>query len=230
MIGAWSSIEALDIDNDGDEDLVVGNQGFNSQLKASTAEPVSLFYQDFDDNGKIDPILAYYTQGKNYPAFSRDEISDQIVSLKKKYITHEAYSTATIDDVLAEFKNKDIKKLEINTLESIILENDNGVFKIKALPIQAQFAPIYAIENTDLNGDGFKDLILAGNQSKGRVRLGNIDANYVQVFINDKKGNFNYHSSLGVKGDTKDLKIINNQLIVTINNQKTRIFEKNITL
>lgn len=230
MIGAWSSIEALDIDNDGDEDLVVGNQGFNSQLKASTAEPVSLFYQDFDDNGKIDPILAYYTQGKNYPAFSRDEISDQIVSLKKKYITHEAYSTATIDDVLAEFKNKDIKKLEINTLESIILENDNGVFKIKALPIQAQFAPIYAIENTDLNGDGFQDLILAGNQSKGRVRLGNIDANYVQVFINDKKGNFNYHSSLGVKGDAKDLKIINNQLIVTINNQKTRIFKKNITL
>ena len=230
LVGAWSSVKAGDFDKDGDEDLIVGNLGFNSQLKASTTEPVSLFYQDFDENGKIDPILAYYTQGKNYPAYSRDEISDQIVSLKKKYISHEAYSTATIDEVLAEFKDKEIKKLEITTLESVYLKNDKGTFTIQTLPIQAQFAPIYAIENTDINEDGFQDLIFGGNQSKGRVRLGNIDANYVQVFINDKKGNFTYHSSLGVKGDVKDLKIINNQLIVAINSQKTRVFKKNITL
>jgi len=224
LLGAWSSVKVGDFDNDGDEDLIVGNQGFNSQLKASIAEPVSLIYQDFDDNGKIDPILAYYSQGKNYPAYSRDEISDQLVSLKKKYISHEAYSTATIDEVLADFKGKDIKKLQITTLESIYLENDNGVFKIKTLPIQAQFAPIYAIETSDVNNDGFTDLILGGNQSKGRVRLGNIDANYVQVFINDKKGNFNYHSSLGVKGDVRGLKIINNQLFVGINSGKARSF------
>lgn len=230
LVGAWSSVKAGDFDKDGDEDLIVGNLGFNAQLKASTTEPVSLFYQDFDDNGKIDPILAYYTQGKNYPAYSRDEISDQIVSLKKKYISHEAYSTATMDEVLAEFKNKDIKKLEITTLESVYLKNDKGTFTIQTLPIQAQFAPIYAIENTDINGDGFLDLILGGNQSKGRVRLGNIDANYVQVFINDKKGNFTYHSSLGVKGDVRGLKMINNQLIVAINNQQARVFKKNITL
>jgi hypothetical protein len=230
LVGAWSSVKAGDFDKDGDEDLIVGNLGFNSQLKASTTEPVSLFYQDFDDNGKIDPILAYYTQGKNYPAYSRDEISDQIVSLKKKYISHEAYSTATMDEVLAEFKNKDIKKLEITTLETVYLKNDKGTFTIQTLPIQAQFAPIYAIENTDINGDGFLDLILGGNQSKGRVRLGNIDANYVQVFMNDKKGNFTYQSSLGVKGDVRGLKMINNQLIVAINNQQARVFKKNITL
>jgi enediyne biosynthesis protein E4 len=230
LVGAWSSVKAGDFDKDGDEDLIVGNLGFNSQLKASTTEPVSLFYQDFDDNGKIDPILAYYTQGKNYPAYSRDEISDQIVSLKKKYISHEAYSTATMDEVLAEFKNKDIKKLEITTLESVYLKNDKGTFTIQTLPIQAQFAPIYAIENSDVNSDGFQDLILGGNQSKGRVRLGNIDANYVQVFMNDKKGNFTYQSSLGVKGDVRGLKMINNQLIVAINNQQARVFKKNITL
>lgn len=225
MIGFWSSIEALDIDKDGDEDLIVGNQGLNSQLKASNAEPVSLFYQDFDDNGKIDPILAYYTQGKNYPAYSRDEISDQIVNLKKKYISHEAYSTATVDEVLADFKQKDIKRLKINTLASTILENDNGIFKIKKLPIQAQFSPVYAIVSIDIDSDGFQDLILGGNQSKGRVRLGNIDANYVQIFLNDKKGNFAYHSSLGIKGDVRGLVVIKDQLLVGINSGKMRSFQ-----
>lgn len=225
LIGSWLSVKVADFDNDGDQDFIAGNQGFNSQLKATVKEPVSLFYQDFDENGKIDPILAYYTQGKNYPAYSRDEISDQLVSLKKKYITHEAYSTATIDEVLADFKNKDIKKLEINTLETIYLENNNGTFKVKTLPIQAQFSPVYAIESSDINGDGFLDLILAGNQSKGRVRLGNIDANYVQVYLNDSKGNFNYHSNLAIKGDVRGLKMIKNQLVVGINSGKARSFK-----
>jgi hypothetical protein len=225
MIGFWSSIEAIDIDNDGDEDLIIGNHGFNSQMKATYAEPVSLFYQDFDDNGKIDPILSYYIQKKNYPAYSRDEISDQLVSLKKKYTTHEAYSTATTDEVLADFTQKEIKKLQINTLESILLENDNGTFKIKPLPIQAQFSPIYAIESMDLNADGFQDLIIGGNLSKGRIRLGIINANYVQTFLNDKKGNFIYHSSLGIKGDVRGLKVIKDQLLVGINSQKLRSFK-----
>lgn len=225
IVGAWSSVKVADFDNDGDEDIIAGNQGFNSQLKASPKEPVSLFYQDFDDNGKIDPILAYYTQGKNYPAYSRDEISDQLVSLKKKYTTHESYSTATIEEVLADFKNKDIKKLEINTLETVYFENKNGTFIQKTLPIQAQFSPIYDIESTDLNGDGYLDLIMAGNQSKGRVRLGNIDANYVQIFLNDKKGSFIHHSNLGIKGDVRGLKIVKDNLIVGINSAKARSFK-----
>jgi enediyne biosynthesis protein E4 len=127
--------------------------------------------------------------------------------------------------VLSDFKNKDINKLEINTLETIYLENNNGTFKVKTLPIQAQFSPVYAIESSDLNGDGFLDLILAGNQSKGRVRLGNIDANYVQVYLNDSKGNFNYHSDLAIKGDVKGLKMIKNQLVVGINSGKARSFK-----
>ncbi len=224
ITGLWQRIDADDFDNDGDLDLIVGNLGLNSQLKASEKEPLSLVYEDFDDNGKIDPILSYFIQGKNYPAYSRDELSDQLVALKKKYTTHEAYAIATTEDILAIFKEKKPKKYEVLNLESVYLENKNGNFEVKKLPMEAQFSPIYAIVSDDVNNDGFKDLILAGNQSHGRVR-GNIDANFGQIFLNDRKGNFKYHSNLGLKGDVRDIQMIDSQLFVGLNSKKVRVFK-----
>lgn len=227
MTGMWQRIKADDFDNDGDMDLIVGNYGLNSQLKASKKEPLSLNFEDFDDNRTIDPILSYYIQGKNYPAYSRDELSDQLVSLKKKYTSHELYSTATTGDILEQFKGKTAKKLEISTLETVYLENKKGEFTLKSLPIEAQFSPVYSIVSDDVNNDGFKDLILAGNQSHARIRLGNIDANYGQIFLNDRKGNFKYHSNLGIKGNIRDMQVINNQLVVGINSKKVKVFKRN---
>jgi len=185
---------------------------------------------DFDGNGRLDPILSYFIQGKSYPAYSKDELSDQLVPLKKAYTSHESYASATTEDVLAIFKDKKPQKQEINTLSTTYFVNNNGTFEPKALPIEAQFSPIYAILSEDLNGDGFKDLILAGNQTRGRVRMGNIDANYGQVFLNDKKGGFRYlpqsQSGLYVKGEVRGMVMIGNQLIVGKNNAKAMVYSK----
>jgi enediyne biosynthesis protein E4 len=224
MTGFWNRIQSIDIENDGDLDLIVGNFGLNSQYKATENEPINMNLADFDGNGSLDPIMSYYIQGKNYPAYSRDELLDQLAPLRKKYTNYELYSTAITDDILAEFKDKVPTKKEVNTLETIILVNNNGKFEKGTFPIQAQFAPVFAIAVEDLNKDGFKDIILAGNQSHARVRIGNIDANFGQVFINNKKGSFNYlpqnQSGLQLKGDVKDLQIIGNQLVVGVNNGK----------
>ena len=226
--GFWQSIIGDDFDKDGDIDLIVGNYGLNSTFKASPDLPLTLHTDDFDGNGTIDPILSYAVQGKTYPAYSRDELLDQLGPLRKKYVSYALYSDATTENVLKELGGKTPAKSSINTLATLYLVNEKGHFKRRELPIQAQFAPVYALTTADLNGDGHPDLILAGNQTHGRVRTGNIDANYGQVFLNDRKGNFTYlpqtKSGLWLRGDVRSLKMIDNQLIVGINHRRVQVF------
>ncbi len=228
LTGFWQSIVAEDFDKDGDPDLIMGNYGLNSQLKASTDFPLTLFTDDFDNNGTLDPILAYAIQGQTYPAYSRDELSDQLVSLKKKYVTHESYSTATMEEILGEFKDKTPQKSTITTLSTVYLVNNGGTFEQRSLPIQAQFAPVYAQAAMDVNGDGFMDVILAGNQTRSRVRIGNLDANYGTILLNDRKGGFAYlpqaQSGLQLRGDVRGLRVVGNRLVVGTNGQAFRVY------
>lgn len=232
LSGLWSAMEAADYDNDGDIDFIVGNFGLNSQLRASPSEPLSLTYADFDRNGSIDPIVSYYIQGKEYPFASRDEITNQIFSLRKKFPTYEAYSDAQLEDIFTKKELENAKKLSANTLESHYIENRSGRFIATPLPLEAQFAPVSAIYSKDFNKDGNLDFVIAGNQSFIRIRLGVIDANYGQLFLGNGKGSFKMvpkdECGLDLKGDVKSIQEINidgnSNLIFGITNSRIETY------
>ena len=94
--------------------------------------------------------------------------------------------------------------------------------------MQAQFAPVYAITSADVNADGKKDLILAGNLSTARIKFGKYDASNGTVLLGDGKGNFKYMSStqtgLNLKGDVRSLETMGRKLVVGVNNEKVRVF------
>jgi len=191
-----------------------------------------MFYNDFDNNGSIDPLICYYIQGKSYPMASRDEMTDQIVSLRQRFPTYDSYANSTIENVLTPEQLKSAKQLSANYFETTYFENRNGVFEARKLPLQANFFPVFAISTDDFDHDGKQDILLAGNTDHARIKIGKIDAGYGVLLKGDGKGNFEYlpqlKSGLSVKGSTRDLIKIKgkngDRLIFAVNNQGPMIY------
>lgn len=210
--GWWNCIKADDLDGDGDVDLVVGNYGQNNQFNVSTSHPATLVYKDFNQDGQVDPFFCYYIGGQSYPYASRDEALGQVNTLRVRFPDYTTYSNATLDKIFTQPELQNASTLKADNLKTLVLENKGDKFEIRELPVQAQYSPVYAIAVADIDGDGDKDIILGGNETMTRVRIGKSDANEGILFLNDGKGNFTYddqrRSGLNLKGDVRSLEVI----------------------
>ncbi len=216
--GLWFSLNVTDVNGDGKPDLVVGNIGRNSQIHFSAKEPAEMYYSDFDNNGTIDPFLNFYIQGKNYPFVSRDELNKQMTGMDQKFRSYKDYADATMADIFSKDQLDNAGKLTANESNTVCFVNRNGKFVKEVLPIEAQYSVVTKIIADDFDKDGYKDLLLLGNRSDNRLKIGSIDANYGCLLKGDGKGGFVYvpqtSSGLSVKGDVKSAKEL------TINKEK----------
>jgi len=232
--GWWNTIVAEDFDNDGDTDLVCGNWGLNSKLKASKQNPVSLYNYDFDDNGTVDPIVTYFHKDKETPFASKDELVKQMPFLNKEFLSYKNFAKASMKDLFSASKLSKAGKMMAYELASCYFENNgNGTFKKKPLPLIAQSSSIKAIAVDDFNKDGFQDMLIVGNNHEISTQLGRMDALHGVILQNDKKGGFikANEQNFNVPGPARDLKNITiagrDYYIVTINNDTPIILAKN---
>ncbi len=228
--GWWNTLLVNDLNGDGKPDLVAGNQGLNSQIRASDQEPATLYARDFDSNGTIDPILSCYIQGKNYPYITRDELVMQMSSMGARYPDYKSYSEVTLTDLFSEKELESAQKLEANYLKTaLFLSTPEGKFKVQELPLEAQFSPVFAITSLDYNQDGKKDLLLAGNISQGRLRLGKFDANHGLLLRGNGNGTFTTISQrqAGFKltGDVRSIVSIGNRVLFGINQEGVKAYQ-----
>jgi hypothetical protein len=218
MNGMWRSLVATDIDNDGDIDFVAGNLGLNCDYRVGAQAPMQLSALDIDNNGSIDPVFGYYiknNEGKRqlYPAINRNKFAEQVPSIKKRYLLNEDYSHARLQDI---FEGKDkaaIRNFYCDETSTCLLENTgSGKFVKHILPLQAQFAPVNAIVCDDFNGDGFKDILLAGNEYQNEVITGRYDASYGCFLKGGANHQYTYMpptvTGLVLDGDIKDMRIL----------------------
>jgi hypothetical protein len=201
---------------------------------------MKLYADDIDNNGKIDPVLFYYIKDENgdrklFPSIDRDKLLTQVPSLKNKFATNKEFAKATPRDIFSE--SKDLQILTCNETRSAWFENKgNGKFEMHALPVEAQFAPVNAIVCEDMDGDGIKDILLAGNDYQTEVMAGRYDASYGCFLKGLGNKNFKYISpaisGFFVNGDVKDMKMVTDAkkqklILVGVNNDSLKVFKCN---
>ena len=231
--GWWNKLLVEDMDGDGDIDIVAGNLGLNSHLKASEEEPCTLYLNDFDQNGSIDPILCYYKHGVSYPMATKDELISQLAPLRKKYLRYSDYANSTIEDIFpAEQLQRTPRKYVYHFAHTYFENQGDGTFNIYTLPPEAQFSPVYGMATLDVNQDGIKDLLVGGNQLGVGPNRGRYDAGKGLLLLGEGNGKFlalpSLQSGIFVEGQIRDIQLIGpDQIWMSINNGRPKIFKLN---
>ncbi|HOX83072.1 MAG TPA: FG-GAP-like repeat-containing protein [Chryseolinea sp.] len=233
--GFWNRISSFDFDGDGDTDYVLGNSGSNLSWKVSEQKPLMLYYSDFDGNGRIDPIICYTSQTKSYPVASRDELLLQIPSLRKKFTSYSQFANATVGTILDKPALDNSKKLKVNMVESVALENQGGgKFKVIPLPLSAQVSSVNGILTDDFNHDGFVDILLTGNFYPRRSEYGRSDASMGLLLLGNGKGKFdpvNFdQNGFMAQGDIRNMVFLKSEsnskfILLVRNNDKMSLFD-----
>ena len=233
-VGWWNCMEVVDLDQDGDLDIVMGNLGLNSKHKSTQESPFEIYVNDFDGNKRQDIVLSVTKKGVKLPVRGRECSSQQIPMIKRNFETYDSYASASLDEIYGKQMLENSTHKVVNTFEHHWLEKkENGKFLMHKLPLETQFSTINDIEVIDYNNDDYPDLLIAGNNYDTEVETPRLDASIGLVLQNNKRKGFNTvrmnESGLLLNYEVKKIESIktktNNQpiFLIGVNNDSLRL-------
>ncbi len=205
----WSDIDAFDIDNDGDLDAVItewlGCIGVPESAKR-------LFVSKNNGDGTFAPATYIIIDPFPSTIAGADLNGDGIIDLvtghsnsvdvligigNGQFQSQAAYATELNpqDIVIEDFNNDEIKDIAVSTFSnvsgmSVLTGNGDGTFQ-PAQNYDGAYSPdllnVAGIASGDVDGDGFKDIMVANEAS-----------NDLSVYFNNGDGTFNYRMRVGV--------------------------------
>ena len=236
--GMWQALFIDDVNNDGHNDILAGNWGWNNKFWSGKNGPVKLYVADFDKNGRTDQLLSYTLNGQEYPFLAKDEVERSLPLLKKHYLLYAEYAGVPMKDVFYGWIDT-VKPYTCERLGSAVCYGDGkGNFTINDLPPELQLAPIFSFQKINKKPGGVNLYLSGGNFFDVIPYEGRYDAQPLALFSikQEKKINYLHQSNLSESKDqVRDLKWIHTEkfgdiLIVAANNNSPRFMEfKNVT-
>ena len=230
--GWWSAIVADDLDGDGDQDLIAGNIGENYKFKASVDKPFQVYADDFDHNGTNDIFLArYLSDNLLVPIRGRECTSQQMPVIAEKFPTFRDFANSDLPGIIGDGIKHAVNR-KATLFSSVILINEGGKLRSHKLPVEVQLSVINAFVVNDFDGDGIKDILVAGNKFDTEVETTPADGS--PGFFMKGMGHLKFRTLKSEESgffvpynvkDMRQLKSINgNTIIVSSNNDKLRTF------
>ncbi|HEY5406145.1 MAG TPA: VCBS repeat-containing protein, partial [Ginsengibacter sp.] len=209
--GWWNFTLPVDINGDGNIDLIAGNEGLNNRMTASSTKPVRLYYNDFDDNGKKEQVLTYYLDGQEIPFANKDELQKQIPVIKKRFLYASDFAKASLDDIFSADKMRGSEILTADYFPNSVLMNKGNLnYTTVALPWLAQLSPYKDAIVVNANNDSLPDILMVGNFYDNNIQMGRNDADFGTILVNKGNGQFDCQSinGLQIKGEVRHIKKI----------------------
>ena len=233
--GWWFDIQKGDFDNDGDQDLIVGNLGKNYKYQASDEAPFKVYLNDFDSNLSSDIVLSYKKGETEFPVRGRQCSSQQMPAIKGKFKDYNSFASASLKQIYTTKLLEESLSYEITSFASVYLENNEGVFTAKPLPQLAQLSSINKFVVDDFNADGHLDVVLAGNLYNAEVETPRNDSSFGLYLQGDGAGNFAAHtmmeSGLKIVGDVRGMELLSKNgekhILVARNNAGLQLVKVN---
>jgi enediyne biosynthesis protein E4 len=224
--GWWNFVMPMDVNQDGKLDFVCGNLGQNSRLHASEKEPIRMYVNDIDENGRLDHIITLYMQGKETIFADKREIEKQLPFVKKKYIFSKDFATASLKDIFGSDKISDAKVFEANYFDnSVLINKGDGTFKLESMAGPVQWTPYYAA--VDISAYRKSEFMMLGNFYECNIQMGLYDADQGNIYkyLSDGKTQKSPIRQAPLKGQTRRIKpiVVNGKTIYLVANNNAKM-------
>lgn len=234
QVGWWHSIEKADLDEDGNMDFVVGNLGLNFKYSRPDSAPIHMFVNDFDGNQRQDAIISVRKDEEYYPLHGMQSMARQFTGLERRITSFEAYSESSLSEMFDSQKTEEAQhKVADYFATSVLMNRGEKGFVVKPLPHEAQLSPTNDILLTDINGDSYSDIIIAGNMYHSHPEIPRNDAGNGLILLGDGEGNFeplsSFKSGFTAPYDVRNLDLlptsVGKYILVANNDDDIQVFK-----
>ncbi len=217
--GLWFSLHITDLNQDSISDIIAGNFGLNHPFDADSTHPLILYLNDFDLNGRSEPILTYVREGKRYIYPNLELFLQQLPGRKKDFVFNKNFAGKQLTEIFAKSQLDKSFQKKCNYLSSgVFLSDSKGkTWNYTPLPPALQQSPIWNICKVDNEMFAF-----GGNFYSMDPNWGWQDALFLTFMKYDINSGWMSDPDTNThflrRSEIRDLKIIRDRLYIASNN------------